>query len=383
MAHTDDYILIPVSVVPQKYDLGSLVATYPNGIRSIEAVLSFDKNHWQPVFNHATQSTIELLLPTERVASDNGWAAASGSGVLAVYSSASAAGVPSTPSQSGGYIHMKWDASGGAGTPYYHYDDMNLNYDRQNRLIYLPFKRIPGKADENTSGMGWEVVKDTTTTPHTTLARLRKASAGANVYIPVHFFNRWSLGTDSVRKEDSVAQPVDWAYKSTNVGLEGGNELKMRGLWANLLSHGTGAEKLDTVWPYGLFNTLVGSDRKEWMSQIVDMAPAQAAVEEVIGSETLRTRVQKSDGALVNKVFQSGGSDVVWGNKAATGSNASDGTVLIGDEDTSDIAVSMSVKGQSFSVMSFGFIMNRAEKLWLEGVKAAFRVVGGRRRRGR
>jgi len=384
MAHTDDYILIPVSVVPQKYDLGSLVATYPNGIRSIEAVLSFDKNHWQPVFNHVTQATVELMLPTERVASRTGWAGGgSGVGVLATFESVAADGTPSTSSQDGGYLHMLWDPTGSAPSDYYHHDDMNLNYDRQNRLIYLPFKRIPGKADENTSGMGWEVVKDRTTTPDTTKVSFGVSGTANAVHVPTHFFNRWSLGTDSVRKEDSVAQPVDWAYKSTNVGLEGGNELKMRGLWANLLSHGTGAEKLDRVWPYGLFNTLVGSDRKEWMSQIVDMAPAQAAVEEVIGSETLRTRVQKSDGALVNKVFQSGGTDVVWGNKAATGSNASDGTVLIGDEDTSDIAVSMSVKGQSFSVMSFGFIMNRAEKLWLEGVKAAFRVVGGRRRRGR
>ena len=84
-----------------------------------------------------------------------------------------------------------------------------------------------------------------------------------------------------------------------------------------------------------------------------------------------------------DKVFQSGGTSIVWANKDAAGSATADGTVLIGDEDTSDIAVSMSVKGQSFSVMNFGFIMNRAEKLWLEGVKAVFRVVGGRRRRGR
>jgi hypothetical protein len=167
------------------------------------------------------------------------------------------------------------------------------------------------------------------------------------------------------------------------VGLEGGNELKMRGLWANLLSHGTGTDKLDSVWPYGTFNTLVGSDRKEWMTQVIDATPAQAAVEQAVGTNTLRTRVQKTDGALVDKVFQSGGTGIVWANKDAARPDLLDGTVLIGDEDTSDIAVSMSVKGQSFSVMNFGFIMNRAEKLWLEGVKAVFRVVGGRRRRGR
>jgi len=205
-------------------------------------------------------------------------------------------------------------------------------------------------------------------------------SAATTIRPGVHIFNRWSLATTSRRKEDSVAQPVDWAYKSTNVGLEGGNELKMRGLWANLLSHGTGTDKLDSVWPYGTFNTLVGSDRKEWMTQVIDATPAQAAVEQAAGTNTLRTRVQKADKTLVDKTF---GTDIVWANKDAAGSATADGTVLIGDEDTSDIAVSMSVKGQSFSVMNFGFIMNRAEKLWLEGVKAVFRVVGGRRRRGR
>ena len=103
-----------------------------------------------------------------------------------------------------------------------------------------------------------------------------------------------------------------------------------------------------------------------------------------MNTETLRTRVRNGvSGDLVNKVFQSGASEVIWGNKGATPVAASDSTVLIGDEDTSDISVSMSVKGQSFSVMNFGFIMNRAEKMWLEGVKAVFRVVGGRRRRGR
>jgi hypothetical protein len=375
-ALTDDYILVPVSVIPQKYNEGpgGSTVTYPNGIDTIVVRVSFDASRWQPVFNHVSNSTVEQLLPTERVSSGTGseWD-------LLTYSDHTFGSL----SRSGGYLYMRWRGAGGS---FYHAPYMNLNYDRQNRLIYLPFKRIPGNADENTSSMGWEVILNSGDTDVTL-----EDSAGGNpaVHVPVNFFNRWSLGTDSVRKEDSVAQPVDWAYKSTNVGLEDGNELKMRGIWANLLSHGTGAEKLDSAWPYGLFNTLVGSDRKEWMAQIVDMAPAQAAVEQqdesapFTSTSTLRTRVQKSDGSLVNKVFVEGGTDVLWGNTGAAATEGSDGTVLIGDEDTSDISVSMSVKGQSFSVMNFGFIMNRAEKLMLEGIKAVFRVVGGRRRRGR
>ena len=367
---TSDCVLVPVSIV--------LPGALTNGVDTIDAKLAFDNTHWKPVFGHASNADVQLILPPGRLASAAGWSSSgSATGQLKVYDTNST-GALSGPSQTGKYLHMRWNYVATSG--YQHAPHMNLPVQRDAALVFLPFQRISASSDENTSGMGWGVL---TNVSGDTLVTLTDTTAGTVYRLGVHLFNRWSLSTLSKRKEDSVAQPVDWAYKSTNVGLEGGDELKMRGLWANLLSHGTGAEKLDTVWPYGLFNTLVGSDRKEWMSQIVDMSPEQAAVEQVIRTETLRTRVQKSDGALVNKVFQSGGSDVLWGNKAATGSNASDGTVLIGDEDTSDIAVSMSVKGQSFSVMSFGFIMNRAEKLWLEGVKAVFRVVGGRRRRGR
>jgi hypothetical protein len=89
--------------------------------------------------------------------------------------------------------------------------------------------------------------------------------------------------------------------------------------------------------------------------------------------------VQKSDGSLTDKVFQRGGTDITWGDT----STQATGNLLIGDEDTSELSISMSVKGQSFSVMHFGFIMNRAEKLMMEGIRGLIRVVGGRRRRGR
>ena len=368
-ATTDRFILVPVSIV---------LAQTSREIDKIDIKLAFDNTHWKPVFNHASNSTLEVILPTERLASAAGWTTAgSSTGTLATYST-NTAGTLSNPSQSGQYLWLLWNYVSTSG--YQHAPHMNLRYYRQSPLIYLPFERISANADEDVSGMGWELLVDGSSN---TLATLTDTTAGVTLRPGVHVFNRWSLSTASKRTDDSVAQPVDWAYKSTNVGLEGGNELKMRGLWANLLSHGTATDKLDSAWTYGLFNTLVGSDRKEWMSQIVDMAPDQAAIEQAVGTNTLRTRVQKSDGSLVNKVFQSGGTDIVWGNKAASPANTSDSTVLIGDEDTSDISVSMSVKGQSFSVMNFGFILNRAEKLWLEGVKAVFRVVGGRRRRGR
>ena len=371
-ADSDDFVLIPVTVVPPVV-LG--------GVDKITVMLSFDATRWKPVYNGVATGTVEQMFPTERLASV---APAAGSfpWLIRTYASYdSGTGTLSTASASGGYLLITWT---GSDADHYHAPNMNLNPERHNRLLFLPFQRISGQAADDTSGMGWEVLKHGSNTM-ITLESLAGASFTGR--IPLKIRNRWSLGSGSVRKEDSVAQPVDWAYKSTNVGLEGGNELKMRGVWANMLSHGTGTDKLDAAWPYGLFNTLVGSDRKEWMAQIIDMSPAQAAIEQqdetapFTSTSTLRTRVQKSDGDLVDKAF--GTTGLVWGNPAASATEGSDGTVLIGDEDTSDISVSMSVKGQSFSVMHFGFIMNRAEKLWLEGVKAVFRIVGGRRRRGR
>jgi hypothetical protein len=370
-ASSGEFFLVPVTTV-------NPTALNANKIR---LGIAFDNTHWKPVFNHASNSDVELILPTERLASALGWGSTgSYAGAIKSYSSwNSTTGAFSVASQSGSFIEILFDASGAGTTGWYHAPYLNLNQYRPEPLIYLPFRRITDKADEDVSGMSITLL---TTTGGVSISRFED-TASTHVLLPLHVFNRWSLATTSKRKEDSVAQPVDWAYKSTNVGLEGGNELKMRGLWANLLSHGTGTDKLDSVWPYGTFNTLVGSDRKEWMTQVIDATPAQAAVEQAVGTNTLRTRVQKTDGALVDKVFQSGGTGIVWANKDAARPDLLDGTVLIGDEDTSDIAVSMSVKGQSFSVMNFGFIMNRAEKLWLEGVKAVFRVVGGRRRRGR
>ena len=374
-ATTDRFYLVPVTIVnPQ--EIGTSAIT----VNKIDLRLGFDATHWKPVFSHATDADVQVILPTERLGSGAGWTTQGGTtfaGHVKVYSSWNPAGPSFGPeSQSGAFMQILFDAGSGT-TGWTHAPYMNLKTNRESRLIYLPFERLLAAESEDTSSIGFTVLTDISGNTFTSVSN---TVAGQSYRAGVNIFNRWSLATTSVRKRDSVAQPVDWAYKSTNVGLEGGNQLKMRGLYANLLSHGTGTDKLDSVWPYGTFNTLVGSDRKEWITQVIDATPAQAAVEQAVGTNTLRTRVQKADKTLVENTF---GANTVWANKDAVGSATADGTVLIGDEDTSNIAVSMSVKGESFSVMNFGFIMNRAEKLWLEGVKAVFRVVGGRRRRGR
>ena len=155
--------------------------------------------------------------------------------------------------------------------------------------------------------------------------------------------------------------------------------LKARGLYARVMSHGPGAsaDYLEPSWTVGVFNTVVGSDRKGWMSQVVDYTGTETteeAIQRVINHDTIRTRILSSASTLLNKTF--GTALVQWG---ASGANT--GSYLIDDEETAVIATSDSVKGQCFSYMLFGHIQNRAQALEIESVKAALRVLGGGRRR--
>jgi len=383
-ASGDRYVLIPVTLaLPEdRWD-----ASADEGIDLIELKCSFDNTHWAPVFigGGGGGAHVELMVPPERLGSAECYRDTNGE--LAVFSDDTFTSMSTT----GAYLWLYFD--GNAAVPTYtHKPYMNLNQGRHNLLMFLPFKRLndpASKMDNALSEMGFRAeagyprIQDST-----------NSEPVAPLVINWKIFRRWSQGEDYVRSEDSVSQPVDWAYKATNVGMDGDQELKMRGTWVNLLSHGAGVEKLSPPWPYGLFNTLAGSNRKEWMTQIVDLTPEQPAVEgagvDATGNiidfgtskSTLRTRIQSTSGELVDKSFGDSIASIsrspIW-----DGSTVShEGNLLIGDEDTNVISVSMSVKGRTFSLMHFGFIMNRAERLVIEGIKTVFRVVGGRRRRG-
>jgi hypothetical protein len=56
---------------------------------------------------------------------------------------------------------------------------------------------------------------------------------------------------------------------------------------------------------------------------------------------------------------------------------------LVADEEISQLAVSDSVRGQSFTYMIWGSLQNKAERLVFESVRAVMRVLGGKKRRGR
>jgi hypothetical protein len=109
----------------------------------------------------------------------------------------------------------------------------------------------------------------------------------------------------------------------------------------------------------------MGSDWKEWTTQVIDTT---GDLTQAVNKDTTRARAADSTGALKDRTFNN---------------NLKYGSYLVDDEEYNVNAVSMSVKGKSVSHMSFGFLMNRAEKIVIGSVKAALRAAGGRRRTGR
>ena len=356
-------VLIPVYIAPHAgYDYDPTTAA----VEKIEITFKFDNTHWRPVFEDGTSSTvIDLILPTERVSSESGWSlkqcqvAATGAA-----------------DRAGDLIKLTWDGSTGAG--WSTHPLMNLAPQRLNPLCYIPMRTISDAQD--VSGMGiakhsvdWCLLWDNGV----------PTSSTTNVLA----WEQWRLV--SVRKEDSVAQPVDWAYMCDQVGLPTDIRIKARGVVATMLSHDQGTDKVST-WGQGLFNTLIAADLKTWMAQVVDYIGDTTTFTKPVSISTniyptslehgtVRDRIEQTGGALVRPDFSGG---AVYGNSATTTFEAN--TCLIGDEQVDQIITSDSVKGGQISVMLFGFMRNSAERLKFQGVKLLYRVVGGaRRRRGR
>jgi len=267
-------------------------------------------------------------------------------------------------------------------------------------LVYIPFKP---EGTDYVVGMGIS----------TATAKVWDDTADLAVYAAcgVYVWEQAQLrGSASV--SNVASQPVTWLYRGQDIALKQDARVRARGSYTRLLSHGN-ANKANSVcpdWPYGLYNTLLGSDLKGWTAQIIDMAPdtftentGQSAAVQLIADTTsgsltdppsdwLRTRFKRHkaagtgvDGATAKRVFGDDSDSTPKYATAGSGSDASpSGRYLIDDEEINTLAISASVQGDSVSYLVFGFLRNKAEKLIVESIKAALRVLpSGRRRRGR
>ena len=364
--------LVPVYLVPGTLWDGTTAA---RSIDRIRIRFFFDSTKWRPVFDNGISTDINLVFPPERTASSLGWSAGTGKRKCE-----DGSGVAS---RTGHEVNLEWDgnAPGLAHTfaPY-----INLTPNKLNLLCYIPMQTT---TDANVSSMA---MSEPSTTPAgyiSTWCVIYDGAAASHSAEEVLVWCQWRLF--DTNKEDNVAQPVDWAYMSEDVGLPEDARVKGRGVVARLLSHDVGTDVTGSS-SQSIFNTMMASDMKMWTSQVLDYVGNPTAFKGPVSVKsnlypdvnthgTVRDRVQKADKTIVRPNY---GQGIVYGNEATQTFEAN--TYLIGDEQVDEIVTSESMKGNSVAMMLFGFMRNPAERLKLESVKLLFRVVGaGRRRRGR
>ena len=371
--------LVPVYLVPGTLWDGTTAA---RSIDRIRIRFFFDSTKWRPVFDNGISTDINLVFPPERTASSLGWSVGTGKRKCE-----DGSGVAS---RTGHEVNLEWDgnAPGVAHTfaPY-----INLTPNKLNLLCYIPMQTT---TDANVSSMA---MSEPSTTPAgyiSTWCVIYDGAAASHSAEEVLVWCQWRLF--DTNKEDNVAQPVDWAYMSEDVGLPEDARVKGRGVVARLLSHDVGTDVTGSS-SQSIFNTMMASDMKMWTSQVLDYVGNPTAFKGPVSVKsnlypdvpagsglvpahgTVRDRVQKADKTIVRPNY---GQGIVYGNEATQTFEAN--TYLIGDEQVDEIVTSESMKGNSVAMMLFGFMRNPAERLKLESVKLLFRVVGaGRRRRGR
>jgi hypothetical protein len=341
-------------------------------IEKLEIMFEFDNSVWAPVFSltgNQSDANVDPVFPSERIE-------AAGSISAKCYSDSAL----TTLSVTGQYMKLVLDASSLSGS----FSEFNLSDGKRDCLVYLPFYTT------STSALGGIVVGDPAAAP----VRCSVSDVGAtNTAYPSFYVWDQMIATGSMRTEDSVAVPVDWAYKGNPVKIDKGTRIKTRGLVSTVQSRGPGvmADLLNPNWDFGLFNTLASADLKGWTSQVIDYTGAgdstitePESIVEIRNKTGIRTRVMPSGGTLTTRTFSSTGASgtavPTWANTSAAGNQ---GNFLIDDEEVSEIVTSDSVKGDQVAYMLFGHIQNRAQAFGLGSVRVLFRALGFLRRTGK
>jgi hypothetical protein len=322
-------------------------------VQAWDVEVFYDHNAWEPVM-YANNSDIDFFVPCERIVTKPGYNPGAGNATAKVINAGSS-GVQirfnRTEDPSGRYIYL---------TP-----------GVEAVMLYVPMRLKEASKTDSLSELVITISGCTVTSPTGTKA------------LDPWVWKEYFIGTTESRNSDNVAMPVDWAYKTKQVNLNGQTMLKARGLYVRLSSRGPGdsTSNLTPNFLFGLFNTLLGCDEKGWVSQVVDYTGVTGVNAEslfnIANKNSIRTRIRDTSGDMVNKAFDQAG--VTYG---ANGSTTA-GSYLIDDQAVSIISTSDSVKGFSFSYMLFGHIQNRAQGVRIEDAKASIRQSGSRRRTGR
>jgi len=342
----------------------------------IQLIFEFDNTQWQPVLSGVT-TQVDFTLPPERISSSDGWgwgAPTVGFAEVQVYDSGTG-----LPTIGGNQIVCNFD--GTFGVPWAFQPTMNLSPRCLNPLMFLPFRRKPSAVVAKDTAMSLGI------NPATLVATIK---VGGSPLVPAAV---WVWHEPSVLNRhgaDDIAQPVDWCHKSAQINAQmvphnqfnppkDGDQVKARGMYLRVVSHGKGGSGIFAAWPWGLLNAAIGSDWKDWTSQILDYT---GDVSQAAKTPGLRARFKDLAGAaaISGRIFNNPSANPP---KFSAIANTAQGNFLVDDEQMDTQAISDSVKGELVSYTLFGHIRDKAEKLVLQSAKAVVENIGGRRRRGR
>ena len=346
---TSDTWLVPI--VLSATDLGS---AFPMDSFSLD--VQFDNKHWRPIFapgQTVLQSRVDAILPPERAGSEECYGLtaitlAAGTSEVQVYDGAAT-------DQTGNLLRIRWTGINSVFV-YSSKPNMNIRPFQPAVLLWIPMRRLNSPSVES---MGWWGAT----------AEQRNTLTAEPLYVWAYH----QRDNNDKHKEDDTAQAVDWVLKSAQVGADLPGQVMARSLFTRFLTHGKGDEPVAPLWPFGLFNTVLSSDWKDWASQVVDFNRFENTQQTKV---PLRDRVLDSSSNMKPRTFAN---TATWGTTA----NETDGNFLIDDEQVDVISISDGVRGESVSWMLFGHMMNRAERIAVESATAVLRVLGGRRRIGR
>tara|TARA_R100001463_G_scaffold22736_6_gene54632 strand:- start:4356 stop:7550 length:3195 start_codon:yes stop_codon:yes gene_type:complete len=373
------------------------------------AKIAFDVGYWTPVVGSAGGATVKFDLPVERLAHASSY----------TVQRQTIAGVADA---NGPVLLLQYNNTSGG--------NLNLAPNKYNPFVSVYFMHTNYEPDRPVSSYGFSLQGTVTTSWASPTS-----GTATGTLLP------WNPYVVRRHQHDDVAQPVDWAYKTDQVGIKQGIQVRARGTYAILKSRGQpdAANLAVPGWPYGLYNTLLGSDWKDWSSQTIDI---DNDLIRVLDKNTIRTRIRSTSTTLVDRVFGSArygntmaitglapgspsvltvnpnhglvtndivtitdsnaklnGTHTVTATPAAnqftiavdsTGVPAVPGgtavlhnAYLIDDQEVDTIATSDAARGESVSYMFFGFVRDIAQGLKMPSLKAVIEAVGGRRRRGR
>jgi hypothetical protein len=349
--------LFPLMIRP------SLQTDYPI---DLSLVFQFDNTRWRPVTRGAADPIIEVILPPEREGSSEGWGLGAGGAVAGVAECRMYDNGTGLLDPAGDEVRLHWDAATATARSTWPYTNMNVCRNTKGILLYLPFE-ILNPTTDTMSALGIQVNTAT-------------ADGGAGP-INMDLFAWQEAYIPDKHDDDDVAQPVDYALKSDQIGLDSGDQVFLRGAEVRLKSHGEASSQIFPQHPWGTFNVTMGSDWNSWTSQIISHDGADVnnpALENVLSKGTIRTRLRNTTtDTNSERTFNN---TATWSDTVTT----STGNYLVDEEEVDSIQVSDALKGEYVDIMVFGMIRNRAEAITIDSVRAqVIPLKNATRRRGR